>query len=94
MEKEKRESNKLLKHEMETVLINNAASKEWQLSSSDPKIVRKLERQGWVAISEIKDWHEKTFRLPFSRIGIRRPVTDKERERGKQALKNNTANER
>lgn len=73
----------LTNEERETVIMGNAACQEWDIVSADPRIIRKIERAGWKAEADLDPWGAKRFKIPLPRLSFRRPVSDKDRERGK-----------
>jgi hypothetical protein len=38
---------KLTREEMETIIRGNASSKEWDICTADPRMRRKIEKQGY-----------------------------------------------
>ena len=65
-------SYKLAREERETVIRGNAASHSWEVVTADPRIIRKLTRQGFKPDDHPNPWSYVSFTLPFNRIGIRR----------------------
>lgn len=63
---------RLSREEMETVILGNAASQTWDLCTADPKIIRKMERQGYQPDKRANPWGYTSFTVPFNRIGIRK----------------------
>lgn len=62
----------LSREERETVILGNAASREWEVCTADPRIIRKLERQGYKREGRENPWGYVSFRLPFNRLSIRK----------------------
>jgi hypothetical protein len=71
-----RREYKLTREEQETVINCSAADREWTVLTSDPRIIRKLERQGYRTIDAAKNpWGYQSYRVPFGRISIRKRET-------------------
>jgi hypothetical protein len=66
-----RKSASLSRMEMETSILGNADSREWDIVTSDPKYIRAFERKGWRAVAPADHWGAKRFKLPLRAIGIR-----------------------
>ena len=64
-------SPRLIKMEMETSILGNADSREWDIVTCDPKYIRAFERKGWKAAGPEDEWGAKRFKLPLRAIGIR-----------------------
>lgn len=61
----------LIRMEMETSILGNADSREWDIVTCDPKYIRAFERKGWKAEGPADSWGAKRFKLPLRAIGIR-----------------------
>jgi hypothetical protein len=61
---------RLTRDEMETVILGNAAGATWDVCTADPRIIRKLERQGFKADNRPNPWGYISFTVPFDRIRI------------------------
>jgi hypothetical protein len=68
----RRRNYKLTREEQETVINCSAVDREWTVITSDPRIIRKLERQGYKTVDSKSPWGYRSFRVPFSRISIRK----------------------
>ena len=63
---------KLTREEQETIIRGNAASKEWEIVTADPRTIRRMERQGYKPDDRPDPWGYVSFTLPFDRIAIRK----------------------
>jgi hypothetical protein len=61
---------KLTREEMETVILGNAASMTWDFVTADPKMIRKLQRQGYTPDSRRNPLGYVSFTIPFDRVRI------------------------
>ncbi len=64
---------KLSREEQETVINGNAASQEWEICTADPRIIRRLKRQGYKPDERENPWGYVSFIVPFDRVRILRP---------------------
>ncbi len=64
---------RLSKEEQETVINSNAASRTWDVCTADPRIIRRLERQGYKPDERENPWGYVSFTVPFDRVRILRP---------------------
>lgn len=62
----------MTREEQETIIIGNADSREWEVCTADPKIQRKMERQGYKPNGAKNPWGYQSFTLPYAKITIRR----------------------
>lgn len=61
---------KLSRDEMETIIKGNAASTEWEIVTADPKVQRKLARQGYRPDERPNPWGYQSFTIPFGKVRI------------------------
>ncbi len=61
---------KLTREEQETVIRGNAASQEWEILTADPRIIRKVEKQGYRPDDRQNPWGYVSFTLPWNKIRI------------------------
>jgi hypothetical protein len=61
---------KLTREEQETVILGNAASQTWDICTADPRIIRKLEKQGYKPDDRPNPWGYVSFTLPLDRVKI------------------------
>lgn len=59
---------KLTREEMETVILGNAASQEWQISTADSRIIRKLAKQGYQPGGRENPSGYASFTIPYDRL--------------------------
>lgn len=62
----------LTREEQETIIRSYAASRTWDICTADPKIIRKMKRQGYVPDDRPNPWGYVSFTVPYSRVTIRR----------------------
>ncbi len=62
----------LTKQEQETIIKGNAASREWEVVTADPRIIRRMAKQGYKPDERENPWGYVSFTVPFDRIGIRK----------------------
>jgi hypothetical protein len=60
----------LTREEQETIIRGNAASKTWEVLTADPRIARRMERQGYQPDPRKNPWGYVSFTVPFDRIKI------------------------
>ena len=65
---------KLSKEEQETIILGNAASKQWDICTADPKIIRKMARQGYKQAERSNPWGYVSFLIPFDRVKIAKSI--------------------
>jgi hypothetical protein len=63
----------LTREEQETIIRSNAASKTWEVVTADPRIMRRMERQGYQADPRKNPWGYVSFTIPFDRVKILKP---------------------
>lgn len=63
------------REEMETIIIGNAASKEWEVCTADPKVQRKMARMGYKPNGAKSPWGYESFTMPYAKITIRSAKT-------------------
>jgi hypothetical protein len=63
---------KLSREEQETIILGNAASKEWDICTADPRMIRKFEKQGYKQNDRENPWGYISFTLPYSKVSIRK----------------------
>jgi hypothetical protein len=63
---------KLTRQEQETVIRGDAASQEWEIVTADPRIIRRMERQGYKPDIRTNPWGYVSFTISFDRIRIAR----------------------
>jgi len=77
---------KLTREEMETIIRANAASQQWEIVTADPKIIRRMAKQGYQQDKRENPWAYVSFTVPFDRIAIKkaekrkRELTEKQRK--------------
>ena len=68
---------KLTREEQETTIQGNAASQQWEVVTEDPRIIRKMERQGYKPNSERNPWGYISYTVPFTTVRIGKAVSIK-----------------
>ena len=63
---------KLTREEQETIIKGNAASREWEIITADPRTIRRLEKQGYKPDDRPNPWGYISYTLPLDRIAIRK----------------------
>ncbi len=63
---------KLAGEERETTINGNAASRSWEVVTADPRIIRRMAKQGYKPDSRENPWGYVSFTVPFDRIAIRK----------------------
>jgi hypothetical protein len=61
---------KLTREEQETVIGGNAASQEWDIRTADPRIIRRMEKQGFKPDQRENPWGYVSFTVPFDKVKI------------------------
>ncbi|HTY61832.1 MAG TPA: hypothetical protein VMG30_06210 [Acidobacteriota bacterium] len=61
---------KLMREEMETIIRGNASSKKWDICTADPRMIRKMEKQGYTLDQRENPWGYVSFTVPFDRVKI------------------------
>lgn len=61
---------KLTAEERETVVLGNAASREWIVTTADTRIINRLKKRGWTP-QELGSGCYFRFILPFSMVSFR-----------------------
>ena len=61
---------KLTREEMETIIRGNASSKEWDICTADPRMIRKMEKQGYKRDQQENPWGYVSFTVPWNRVKI------------------------
>ena len=64
---------RLTREEMETVILGNAASQTWDVCTADPRIIRRMARQGYKPDKRENPWGYVSFTVPFDRVKVLRP---------------------
>ncbi len=64
---------KLTLEERETVINGNAARRTWEVVTADPRIVRRMAKQGYKPDERDNPWGYVSFTVPFDRVRILRP---------------------
>jgi hypothetical protein len=65
---------KLTREEQETVILGNAASQKWEVVTADPRIIRKMAKQGYQPDDRPNPWGYVSFTVPLDRIKIGKAV--------------------
>jgi hypothetical protein len=60
----------LTREEQETIIRGNAASKTWEVVTADPRILRRMEKQGYQPDPRKNPWGYISFTVPFDRVRI------------------------
>jgi hypothetical protein len=55
---------------METVIRGNAGSREWEIVTANPRIIRRMEKQGYKPDERPNPWGYVSFTMPFDRVRI------------------------
>ncbi len=63
---------KLTREEQETTILGNAVSREWDICTADPKMIRRMERQGYHPDARPNPWGYVSFTIPLNKISILR----------------------
>jgi len=63
---------RLSRDEQETIIRGSAASREWEVCTADPKMIRRMHRQGYIPEARPNPWGYVSFTVPFNRIAIRK----------------------
>ncbi len=63
----------LTREEQETIIKGNAASRTWDVCTADPRIIRRMEKQGYKPDERENPWGYVSFAVPFDRVRILRP---------------------
>ena len=61
---------KLTLQEQETIINGNSASKEWDILTSDSRIIRRMDRQGFKPDGRSNPWGYVSYTIPFDKISI------------------------
>jgi hypothetical protein len=61
---------KLSREEQETVIRGNAASQEWEIVTADPRIIRRMAKQGYQPAERTNPWGYVSFTVPLDRVRI------------------------
>ncbi len=81
---------RLSREEQETIINGNAASQSWDVCTADPRIIRRMEKQGYKPDERENPWGYVSFTVPFDRVRILRPekrkLTAEQRESRMRAL--------
>jgi hypothetical protein len=62
------EKYRLTRVEQETVIRGNATNHDWDVCTADPRIIRKLEKQGYCRDTRKNPWGFVSFTVPFARV--------------------------
>ena len=54
------------------MILGNAASQEWNICTADPRIIRKMAKQGYKPDVRENPWGYISFTVPFDRVRIAR----------------------
>jgi len=86
---------KLTREEQETIIGGNAASQTWNVCTADPRIIRRMERQGYKPETRANPWGYVSFTVPFDRVRIAKREKSKRGFATKKtvALHNNAVSE-
>jgi hypothetical protein len=90
---------KLSAEERETIIRGNSASKQWEVVTSDPRIIAKMGKQGYKPNGVTNPWGYESYTLDYNRVRIaniaKRKVSEAQREAtrarfaaAREALKN------
>jgi hypothetical protein len=60
----------LTREEQETIIRSNAASKTWEVVTADPRIIRKMDKQGYHKDERRNPAEYVSYTIPFDRIRI------------------------
>ncbi len=87
---------KLTREEMETIIWGNAGSQTWDVCTADPRIIRRMEKQGYRPDTQTNPWGYVSFTVPFDRMKIAKAEKSKRGFAIKKpmALNNNASAER
>ncbi|MBZ5497651.1 MAG: hypothetical protein LAP85_14710 [Acidobacteriia bacterium] len=77
---------KLSREEQETIIRGNAAGSEWEMVTADPRIIRRMARQGYRTDQRENPWGYVSFTVPFDRVKILRAEKRKLSEKHREAL--------
>jgi hypothetical protein len=83
---------RLTREEQETIILGNAGSQEWDICTADPRIIRKLERQGFKPDDRPNPWGYVSFTVPLDRLKIAR--SEKRKPTGRPFESKSAANPR
>jgi hypothetical protein len=68
---------KLTKEEQETIIKGNAASQGWEIVTADPRMIRRMEKQGYSPDKRENPWGYTSYTIPFAKVRIGKAVTSK-----------------
>jgi hypothetical protein len=84
---------RLSREEQETIITGNATTKEWDILTSDLRIIRRMERQGYKPDGRKNPWAYFSYTIPFNKIAIlragdriRRELTPEQIEKRRASL--------
>ena len=63
---------KLTREEQETIIKGNAASKEWEIVTADPRTIRRMQKQGFRPDDRANPWGYASYTVPLDKIAIRK----------------------
>ncbi len=78
---------RLSREEQETVINGNVASQTWDLITADPRIIRRMEKQGYTPDQRQNPWGFVSFPVPFDRLRILRREKRRMSERQLENIK-------
>ncbi len=78
---------RLSREEQETVINGNVASQTWDLITADPRIIRRMEKQGYTPDQRQNPWGFVSFTVPFDRLRILRREKRRMSERQLENIK-------
>lgn len=61
---------RLNKQEMETIIRGSAGSQEWEIVTADPRMIRRLEKQGYKPDIGTNPYGYLSYTIPFDRVRI------------------------
>ncbi len=77
---------KLTREEQETIIRTSAADQTWEIVTADPRIIRKMAKQGYQPDARENPWGYVSFTVPYSRVKIMRAEKRQISEKHKEAL--------
>jgi hypothetical protein len=83
---------RLTREEQETVILGNAAGKTWDICTADPRMIRRLEKQGYKPDDRPNFWGYVSFTLPLDRVKIAK--AEKRKASGRPFASQKAANSR
>ena len=71
------ENFKLTSQEKETIIRGNAGSREWEVVTADPRIIRKMAKQGYRPDERPNPWGYTSYTIPFAKVRIGKAISGK-----------------